>query len=201
MANKMRSVFTSVSDTFFPGSKSIIDGGKEKSIMTGSYVNSSLWLQMSLYFNCYFSPFWLVICLIVLTLKFEKLNPYYQFILAVIYLVMGGLEVLRLFLGYLGNLLEKVPELAGFWLVTVILQLPLCCILLFNEATLILPFERAVNIIMFVFLVTETIHGYIAIKRMTDSQVEKFRMRRLYGLDADSESSHVIKNEFFKKNL
>ncbi|XP_065663945.1 transmembrane protein 17 isoform X4 [Hydra vulgaris] len=107
MANKMRSVFTSVSDTFFPGSKSIIDGGKEKSIMTGSYVNSNLWLQMSLYFNCYFSPFWLLICVIVLILKFEKLNPYYQFILAVIYVVMGSLELLRLNLGYLGNLLEK----------------------------------------------------------------------------------------------
>ena len=40
--------------------------------------------------------------------QFAKLNPYYQFILAVIYVVMGGLEVLRLFLGYSGNLSEKV---------------------------------------------------------------------------------------------
>ena len=35
------------------------------------------------------------------------------------------IEITRLYLGYLGNLTEKVPELAGFWLLTVLLQLPM----------------------------------------------------------------------------
>ena len=36
MAQKIRSVFTSVSDAFFPGSKSLIDGEKENYIETGT---------------------------------------------------------------------------------------------------------------------------------------------------------------------
>ena len=35
------------------------------------------------------------------------------------------MQVVRLYLGYLGNLGEKVPELAGFWLLTILLQLPM----------------------------------------------------------------------------
>ena len=34
-------------------------------------------------------------------------------------------QVVRLYLGYLGNLGERVPELAGFWLLTILLQLPM----------------------------------------------------------------------------
>lgn len=67
--------------------------------------------------------------------------------------------------------------MAGFWLVTFILQLPLICFLLFNEHTLVLPFERAIHIVMLVFLLFEVVQGYRAIKKMTDAQVEKFQLR------------------------
>eukprot|EP00111_Clytia_hemisphaerica_P008242 TCONS_00024019-protein len=87
--------------------------------------------------------------------------------------------MVRLYLGYSGNLQEKVPELAGFWLVTFIFQLPLICFLLFNEYTYVLPLERAVHIIMLCFLLYEIIQGYRSIKQMTDAQVEKFHLQRL----------------------
>ena len=38
---------------------------------------------------------------------------------------MRNHQVVRLYLGYLGNLGERVPELAGFWLLTILLQLPM----------------------------------------------------------------------------
>ena len=42
-------------------------------------------------------------------------------------------QVVRLYLGYLGNLGERVPELAGFWLLTILLQLPMQVILPHNH--------------------------------------------------------------------
>ena len=68
--------------------------------------------------------------------------------------------------------------MAGFWLVTFILQLPLTCFLLFNEKAKVLATERAVHIIMLVFLLVEVFQGYRTIKRMTDSQVQKFQLRQ-----------------------
>ncbi|XP_057294301.1 transmembrane protein 17B-like isoform X2 [Hydractinia symbiolongicarpus] len=176
MATKMRSMFTSVSDKVFPGSGNLIDNSRESFIGGGNLLLSNLGLQMALYFNCHFSPIWFLICIIMLSLKYSQLGPYYKFVLIVVYVVMASLELIRLYLGYSGNLQEKVPELAGFWLVTFILQLPLTCFLLFNENALILPMERAVNIIMLLFMLFEVVQGYRAIKRMTDAQVEKFHL-------------------------
>ena len=181
----LRTAFTSVSDAVFPGSRGILDGkgqlhnDRKKINSGGTYLVSNLALQMALYFNCCFSPFWVIICVMMLFLKYEKLNQYYKFVLIVVYVVMVSIEVVRLFLGYAGNLQEKVPELAGFWLVTLVLQLPLICFLLFNEAMLILPMERAANIVMLIFVAFEIIQGYRAVKRMTDSQVQKFHLRQM----------------------
>lgn len=72
----------------------------------------------------------------------------------------------------------QVPELAGFWLLTLVLQLPLSFLLLFNESMLIMPTERAMNILMVLFVVFETIQGYRAIKRMTEYQVNKFHLHQ-----------------------
>ena len=63
----------------------------------------------------------------------QVLSQIYKFVLVVVYIVMACIETTRLYLGYSGNLQEKVPELAGFWLVTLLMQLPLTCFLLFNN--------------------------------------------------------------------
>ena len=84
----------------------------------------------------------------------------------------------------------QVPELAGFWLVSFILQLPLVCFLLFNEYTLVLPLERAVHIVMLLFILFEVVQGYVAIKRMTDAQVEKFHLQR-FKEDLEMEDEHT----------
>ena len=49
----------------------------------------------------------------------------YKFILVTLLVATTIIEITRLYLGYLGNLTEKVPELAGFWLLTVLLQFPM----------------------------------------------------------------------------
>lgn len=114
----------------------------------------------------------------MLVAKYAKLDSVYKFITIVVYVAMAIVEILRLYLGYAGNLQEKVPELAGFWILTLVLQLPLTLMLLLNESMLIMPMERAVNIIMAVFVLFETIQGYRVIHAMIGQQVSKFHVQQ-----------------------
>ena len=43
---------------------------------------------------------------------------------------------------------------------------------------LIMPLERAVNIVMTLFVVFETVQGYRVIKMMTEHQVSKFHVQQ-----------------------
>ncbi|TRY58577.1 hypothetical protein DNTS_018096 [Danionella cerebrum] len=133
-------------------------------------VISSLPLQMSLYFNVQFFPFWWICEVVMLQLKlmlatrlwsgaectyYAALADYYKFILITILILMTLIEAIRLYLGNVGNLQEKVPELAGFWLLTLLLQFPLILFQLFNQALLVQPLERAVHIILALFIFSE----------------------------------------------
>ena len=74
--------------------------------------------------------------------KYHLLNYLYKFVLVTILVAVIIIEVVRLYLGYLGNLTEKVPELAGFWLLTILLQLPLQGFLLFNTDLILVPIGK-----------------------------------------------------------
>lgn len=76
-----------------------------------------------------------------------------------------------------------MPELAGYWLLTLLLQSPLVLFLLFNEATIITPLERAVTVIMAAFIVFEDIVGYFAVRAMVNSQVNKFHLQQFSNLE------------------
>lgn len=53
----------------------------------------------------------------------------------------------KVFLLYRSYVL-KVPELAGFWLLSILLQFPLILFQLFNETILIQPLERGVHMVL-----------------------------------------------------
>ena len=64
--------------------------------------------QVCLFFNvCYF-PFWLCVDLVTAYIKYEHLNYLYKFVLVTVLVAAVVIEVVRLYLGYLGNLTEKV---------------------------------------------------------------------------------------------
>ncbi|PSN31516.1 Transmembrane protein 17B [Blattella germanica] len=88
----------------------------------GSEIISNATLQMSLYFNIYFFPIWLVTVLLMLDLK--------------------------------------VPELAGFRMMSLLLQFPLQLFLLVNENTMPFQMEHAVQGIMLSFLVVQIFSGF-----------------------------------------
>ncbi|ELT93574.1 hypothetical protein CAPTEDRAFT_162118 [Capitella teleta] len=138
---------------------------------------------MLLYFNAFYFPFWIIAIIVMLEAKYSSLSTLYQIILVAIFVVMTIIEGIRVYLGYLGNLMEKVPELAGFWLLTLLLQLPLTLFLLLNEATMITPFERAMHIVLTCFVVLEVIIGYFAIRAMVNYQVTKFHLQQFTDME------------------
>lgn len=68
-----------------------------------------------------------------------------------------------------------MSQLAGFWMLT-LLQLSLTIYMLANVSTVILPLERAVNILFLVFLVVETITGFRALHVLIKAQALKFHL-------------------------
>uniref|UniRef100_A0A3B3CV08 Transmembrane protein 17 n=1 Tax=Oryzias melastigma TaxID=30732 RepID=A0A3B3CV08_ORYME len=143
-------------------------------LLSSERVQFSLLLQMSLYFNMWFFPWWWICETIMLHLKYPALPDYYKFILVTVLLLMTLIEVIRLYLGYAGNLQEKVPELAGFWLLSILLQFPLVLFQLFNEALLIQPLERAVHLVLCCFALT----GFVALRDMVRHTGSQFHLRQ-----------------------
>ncbi|XP_043979524.1 transmembrane protein 17B [Gambusia affinis] len=155
--------FTEENDGFLPDEKPVL---------------SSLQLQMSLYFNLWFFPCWWISETVMLHLKYSALPEYYKFILVTILLLMTLIEAIRLYLGYAGNLQEKVPELAGFWLLTILLQLPLILFQLFNEAILIQPLERGVHIVLTIFILIQAASGFAALRNMVRHTGSQFHLQQ-----------------------
>ena len=144
MSSAAYNTLMSVSETVFPGISTsagmqYANTMEMASIKLGNQLVSNLPLQMVLYLNVIYFPCWLGVTIMVTSVKFHLLNYLYKFVLVTILVAVIIIEVVRLYLGYLGNLTEKVPELAGFWLLTILLQLPLQGFLLFNTDLILVP--------------------------------------------------------------
>ncbi|CAD7090202.1 unnamed protein product [Hermetia illucens] len=86
---------------------------------------SSLPLQIFLFVNVYVSAIWLVVHG---NYVYEMVNTFGMIqrtltIMASVIAMPG--EVLRLYLGYSGNLGGKISDLAGFWILSTLVQLPI----------------------------------------------------------------------------
>lgn len=84
----------------------------------------------------------------------------------------------------------QVPELAGSWLLTILIQFPLIILLLFNEDAVLLPLERAVHIVMALFVFFEVVYGYFAIRFMVNYQVTKFHLKQFSDLENLSDNDY-----------
>ncbi|XP_045581794.1 transmembrane protein 17 isoform X1 [Procambarus clarkii] len=158
--------------TFFPG-VSFSQLGENS---YGNEVVSSLPLQMVIYFSALFFPCWCATSVVMMTLKFQYVTNLYQFILVAIYIALPLIEVIRLYIGYIGNLEEKVPELAGSWLLSLLLQLPLLLFLILVPGTWSLPMDYAVNSIFLIFVIFHLIFGYQAINITAAHQTRLYHM-------------------------
>nr|KAG5702335.1 hypothetical protein BaRGS_003002 [Batillaria attramentaria] len=152
-------------------------------LKTGNEYVTNLPLQMLIYFNVFFSPLWFITSIVMLEAKFNNLSELYQIVLISVYIVYTLIEIVRLYLGFVGNLMERVPELAGFWLLTILLQFPLILLLVINDGAILLPLERAVHIVKALFVFSEVIVGYLAIRVMVNYQVTKYHLQQFTDLE------------------
>uniref|UniRef100_UPI00398EF71A transmembrane protein 17-like n=1 Tax=Pristiophorus japonicus TaxID=55135 RepID=UPI00398EF71A len=173
----IRQNLTNFSGSLFISNKTRDCGDGHDNIPANAMV-SSLPLQMALYFNVFFFPFWWVSEVAMLELKYSMLPGYYQWLLLAASIILTVIECVRLSLGYMGNLQEKLPELAGFWLLSFTIQLPIILFLLTDESIIILPLERAVHSLYFTFLVFELVVAFQALRKMTNHLATRFYLRQ-----------------------
>ncbi|CAF1113789.1 unnamed protein product [Adineta steineri] len=146
--------------------------------------SSSLPLQMLLYFNVCFFPCWLFSLTFVLPILATSAKNYPAILMVFAFLFKAIIEFIRLYLGYAGNLAERMPELTAFCLLTIIFQIPLSIFLLVysvitnadKEMQLALVF--AVEIIYVTFLLLEAIFGIYAVRIMVTAQSSRFHYRQ-----------------------
>ncbi|KAJ8415315.1 hypothetical protein AAFF_G00422950 [Aldrovandia affinis] len=120
----------------------------------------------------------------MLELKFDLLPRYYQCLLVAGMVLLTIFEGLRLYLGYVGNLKEKVPELAGFWLLTFLFQLPILLFFLTDEGIVILPLERAVHSVYLLFVLSEVLAAFLALRAMSRKLTLQFHLRQFVQMES-----------------
>ncbi|KAG8232619.1 hypothetical protein J437_LFUL012975 [Ladona fulva] len=179
MSESWKKTVTNVSDKIFPGLMYSESYPLSKLNKIGDEIVTNLPLQMSLYFNVIFFPFWLVTVITMLFVKYDYLSPMYRFILVTILIVVSIVECFRLHLGYLGNLTEKIPELAAFWMISGLLSFPLQIFPIAKRNTLPQPAEIGVQSVMLVLLFIQLISGFVALRNVAKCLAEKFQQMQL----------------------
>ncbi|KAF7637272.1 Transmembrane protein 17B, partial [Meloidogyne graminicola] len=88
---------------------------------------------------------------------FKYLHPTYKIVLLVIHFISIIIQFIRPFLGYSGNLKEKIPELSGFWILTALIHLPSQIFLFINSDIYQLPLEKYTILLEIILSIIEVI--------------------------------------------
>lgn len=144
--------------------------------------SSSLPLQMLLYFNVCFFPCWLFSLTFVLPVLTLTQANHHVILMVFAFIFKAVIECVRLYLGYAGNLAERMPELTAFCLLTIIFQIPLSIFLLIYQLIATMEVQLAlvfaVEVIYITFLIFEAILGIVAVRIMVTAQSSRFHYRQ-----------------------
>jgi len=106
------------------------------------------------------------------------------------FIMMILFEAVRLYLAYVGNLGERVPELTGFWLLTLMVEVPLSTFLLAIvwipigssskqlQIVYLLPLQFALQIIHAMFVYMEVAFGLFALRVLARYQISRFHYKQ-----------------------
>lgn len=142
-------------------------------------------LQISIYFNFFFSLPWIWIHIralsgrvcfgncyfepVVTNSRFSPqtgLTPTGRFLSMTGYCTIFVLEFPRLVVGYTGNLFQRPALLMSFWLMTILIHFPIQSYLLVSANSLLLrPIEVVMDTIMLIFLFIQSASGIMAVRR------------------------------------
>ncbi|KAK8777774.1 hypothetical protein V5799_020884, partial [Amblyomma americanum] len=91
----------------FPGLYLSCSTSKGIALKHGEEQQTSLPLQVAVYFNLFYSPLWFISRGLALYIKFPYLSLMQQTVTTAIFIMMAVVEPPRLYLGYAGNLGEE----------------------------------------------------------------------------------------------
>ncbi|XP_063359934.1 transmembrane protein 17-like [Cydia amplana] len=124
-----------------------------------------LQLQKCLFINVYLYLVWVPVVGFFLYVKLDLLGHLTRYLSLTVYTLLVVIEFARLYLGQYGNLSCRVPELAGFLMLSVLMQLPLVSFFLFNPYLLSTPTELVLHTTLYLMTVAEIVFSFIALKK------------------------------------
>ena len=139
-------------------------------------VRASVTIAALIYYNALYSGFYFVILVTLASAKlrdFRFRSSMQELLLMPAVVIWALCEIPRFYLGYVGNLSERVPAMSAFLLITVFPTLP--CVAFFalgQEFTY--PFDAAGGCVMLALLLSELALGYFALKRLITRQTAQF---------------------------
>ncbi|XP_063705740.1 transmembrane protein 17-like [Culicoides brevitarsis] len=142
--------------------------------------NPSLSLQILLFLNVYCAPMWFIAAILSLYYEFDYLSTIHKTLSILSLLLITPIECLRLYLGYSGNLKDKIPDFAGFWILSTFLQFPMQLYLSIS-APQIQKFLLAwcMEVITTALLALEIVIAFFAIKGRSKERAEQFHLQQL----------------------
>ena len=157
-------------------------GNQDRYFLSRYQIAANMPLQMTLYFSL---PWGLVYAALSQYLYVWKSQIYeVPLVVAVvspmIFTVWALLEPIRLVLGYVGNLRERVAWLGGFWVLTVFPQLVVHIYFLVGQSAIgwiNLPIETAMSIINILVVLTQLAFGYTTIRRLIAKAMADFHLQ------------------------
>ncbi|KND01388.1 uncharacterized protein SPPG_03199 [Spizellomyces punctatus DAOM BR117] len=183
----------------FPSYRNLEAAGAHRRTPIDGPISSNLPLQVLLYFNLWMFPFWAIGMVITVHWKMKSfmLRSFHRFMIGFLLAVFIPVEIARLWLGYSGNLRERVPELAGCFLFTLFPQVLVAAYYTalqpFTGSGFATPFEMGLNIVYLLFLIPEAVFAYRAAQNIVQSQSARFFLtapvRDDYGQNVDDRAS------------
>ncbi|XP_047021800.1 transmembrane protein 17B-like [Helicoverpa zea] len=124
-----------------------------------------LYLQKCLYFNFYLFITWVFVVGFFLYTKLNRLGHLTRYLSLTVYTLLIVIESARIYLGDYGNLSRGVPELAGFLMLTILMQIPLLSFFLFNPFLMSTPMEMTLHAMLWLITFAEIICSYTALRQ------------------------------------
>jgi hypothetical protein len=137
-------------------------------------VSASLWLQVFVYFNRYYSV--LMFLILLATNVYKQVTFKAGFIGIAILFGWALLEWIRLHYGFSGNVKESFSELIAFMILTLVFATPLLA-MLFILISVKFPIDNVVPALQVVFYVFEFILCISAVRRLVVNQTAIFYLR------------------------
>ncbi|XP_026329920.1 transmembrane protein 17-like isoform X1 [Hyposmocoma kahamanoa] len=126
---------------------------------------TALRMQRNLYINVYMYASWIFVIGIFLFMRVNMLGHLTKYLAMTVFALVAAIEGARLYFGYFGNVSCRVPEMAGFVMLTAMMQLPLISFFLFNPYLLSTPMEITLHALLWFMNCVEIVLGFLALKQ------------------------------------